>query len=182
MARTQGFVEITQENQVWLRDKGPREAMKILKIPTLKAPFVVRKLRSGIHKVMPTLRVMRGMAFALTELKRQGYFLGIITSNSKANVNQFLYYNQIDFFDYIRAGSGVFRKTYAIRIALLRNGFKKSEVMFVGDEIRDIEAAQKVGMAVTAVTWGINSRQGLQGVNPDFIVDTSEELIDVLSR
>ena len=61
------------------------------------------------------------------------------------------------------------------------NDLRKSEVAFVGDEVRDVEAARKVGMTVVAVTWGINSRQGLADANPDFLVDTAEELIKLLT-
>jgi phosphoglycolate phosphatase-like HAD superfamily hydrolase len=181
MAREYGFFEITEANRAVLRDKGPREVMRILEIPAYRVPTVVRGLRNGIREVIPTLRVMDGMAEALTELKRRGYFLGIVTSNLKRNVRQFLRHNHIDFFDYIRAGSGVFRKTYAIRMALFVNNLEKSEVMFVGDEIRDVEAARKVEVTVAAVTWGINSRQGLLGANPDFVVDSAEELLKLLS-
>jgi hypothetical protein len=30
--------------------------------------------------------------------------------------------------------------------------------LYVGDEVRDIQAAHKAGVAVAAVTWGFNSR------------------------
>ena len=181
MAREQGFLEITKENQAILREKGPREAMKFLEIPALKVPMVVRGLRSGVREAMPTLKIMDGMDIILADFKRRGYFLGIVTSNSKANVKSFLDTHRIDFFEYIRAGRGVFRKTYAIKMALFMNGLSKEDVMFVGDEIRDIEAAKKVGMTAVAVTWGINSREGLLRANPDFIVDTAQELLDLLN-
>lgn len=182
IAEEHGFLPITPENQGTLRDKGPREVMKALGIPAYKVPIVVRGLRSGIREAIPTLRVLDGMAVALKELRQRGYFLGIITSNSKRNVKRFLRANQLDFFDYIRAGSGIFRKTYAIRVALLLNGLKKDDVAFIGDEIRDIEAARKVGIAAVAVTWGINSKEGLLRANPDFIVNTADDLIRLFSQ
>jgi phosphoglycolate phosphatase-like HAD superfamily hydrolase len=181
MAREHGFREITAENETNLRDKGPREVMDILGIPAYKAPLVVRGLRRGIREMIPSLTVMPGMAIALAEFKRRGYFLGIITSNSKRNVREFLKHHGIDVFDYIRAGSGIFRKTYAIRMGLLMNDFHTSEVIFVGDEVRDVEAARRVGMTVVAVTWGINSREGLARANPDFMVNTAEELLNLLA-
>ncbi len=181
MAREYGFLEITSDNEATLRDKSPREVMWELKIPVYRASTVVRGLRNGIREAIPTIKVVDGMAEMLVELKRRGYFLGVVTSNSKRNVNQFFRHNRIDFFDYIRAGSGIFRKTYAIRMALLINDLRKSEVAFVGDEIRDVEAARKVGVTVVAVTWGLNSRQGLAGANPDFLVDTAEELSNLLA-
>jgi HAD superfamily hydrolase (TIGR01549 family) len=181
MAREQDFLEITPENETMLRDKGPREVMNLLEIPRYKALSVVRGLRNGIREAIPTLAVIDGMANVILELKRQDHFLGIVTSNSKRNVKKFLKRNKIDVFDYVRAGSGIFRKTYAIRMALFVNNLQKSDVMFVSDEIRDIEAARKVGVTAVAVTWGLNSKEGLLRAKPDFIVDTGEELMKLLA-
>jgi phosphoglycolate phosphatase len=181
MARKRGFLQITKENEESLRDQGPREVMKALEIPTFRAPFVVRGLRKGIRELVPTLKVAEGMASALLELKHRGHSLGIVTSNSQENVEEFLRCNNIDVFDHIQAGSGLFRKTYAIRMTILRNRLKKPEIIFVGDEIRDIEAARNASVTVVAVTWGINSKQGLLKAQPDFIVDTAKELTDLLA-
>ena len=48
--------------------------------------------------------------------------------------------------------------------------------IYVGDETRDVEAARKAGVQIIAVGWGLNSRASLLLQNPDFIVDSPEEL------
>jgi len=50
-------------------------------------------------------------------------------------------------------------------------------MLYVGDEIRDIRAARKVGIAVAAVTWGFNSQEALAAENPDFLVDSPEKFL-----
>lgn len=54
------------------------------------------------------------------------------------------------------------------------------EVIYVGDETRDVEAAKKVGVKVIAVTWGINSEKILRKQNPDYLIVKPKELIEVL--
>jgi phosphoglycolate phosphatase len=180
LAQKYGFAEITPENADELRAKSPRAVMKELGIPMLKVPTVVRSLRNGIRSVIPGVQCVEGVRVAILALREGGYRLGIVTSNSIENVRQFLKNNDMEIFDYLQAGAGVFSKASSIKKLMVRESLKKDETIFVGDEIRDIEAARKNGMKVVAVTWGINSREGLAGAEPNFIVDTAEELMEVL--
>jgi len=181
LAERHGFSEITPGNTDDLRSKGPREAMKALSIPAFRAPFVLRRLRIGIRRELPSIRTVRNMRPTLLALKQKGYFLGIVTSNSRENVLEFLKNNHIDFFDHIEGDVGLFGKARAIKRAIAQNRLPENGVVFVGDEIRDVEAAKKNGIPVIAVTWGTNSRAGFMRVRPDYIVDTTEELLKILA-
>lgn len=177
LAQRYGFVEITADNAEALRAKGPRAAMKALAVPVLRVPTVLRFLRSDLRSALPTLGFTDGMRAIVLALKEKGYQLGIVTSNSEENVRAFLASNDAEVFDFIQAGTGLFNKSIKIKRLIVREGLKKDEIVFVGDEIRDIEAARKTGMTSVAVTWGLNSREGLVAAEPDFMVDTAEELI-----
>ena len=177
LAREHGFVEITSENADMLRGKSPRSAIKALAVPLLRVPLVLRTLRSGIHLAIPNLVPAEGMRPAILALRERGYRLGIVTSNSKENVRAFLANNHLEVFDFIQAGTGLFNKAAKIEKMISRAELKNNELFFVGDEIRDIEAARENNMTSIGVTWGLNSREGLESAHPDFIVDTAEELL-----
>jgi phosphoglycolate phosphatase-like HAD superfamily hydrolase len=152
--------------------------MKSLGIPLHKVPLVVRSLRKGVHAASPNLHPTDGMRGAIIALRDGGYRLGVVTSNSKENVLTFLEKNDmLGCFDFIRAGVGVFSKGLAVRRTIANEGIENAGTVFVGDEIRDIDAAKKNGITAIGVTWGINSRDGLASAQPDFIVDTAEELL-----
>lgn len=51
---------------------------------------------------------------------------------------------------------------------------------FVGDETRDIEASQKAGIRVAAMTWGFASRSSLEAMQPDFMFENAGQLVDYL--
>jgi phosphoglycolate phosphatase-like HAD superfamily hydrolase len=57
---------------------------------------------------------------------------------------------------------------------------KPREILFIGDEIRDIDAAQETGVHIAAVTWGYNSRTALESAAPDHILDSPEEITELL--
>jgi phosphoglycolate phosphatase-like HAD superfamily hydrolase len=50
----------------------------------------------------------------------------------------------------------------------------------VGDSYVDIQAAQAVPMRVAALTHGYGTREVLTSANPDWIVDSLQELIPLL--
>jgi phosphoglycolate phosphatase-like HAD superfamily hydrolase len=49
-------------------------------------------------------------------------------------------------------------------------GYSAREILFVGDELRDIEAAQETGVHMAAVTWGYNSTAALEAAGPDYLI------------
>jgi phosphoglycolate phosphatase-like HAD superfamily hydrolase len=44
----------------------------------------------------------------------------------------------------------------------------KDEIIYVGDEVKDIETAHNVGIDVIAVEWGYNSAKALRKYNPEY--------------
>jgi len=50
-------------------------------------------------------------------------------------------------------------------------------VIYIGDEIRDVHAAQKAGVESGTVTWGFNSQELLSSANPDHIWGKPEEIL-----
>ena len=117
------------------------------------------------------------MKDTLTALKAQGYRLGIVTSNTRSTVDSFLNTQQLDsLFDFVHAGRGLLGKARILRRLVKQYRLQPAEVLYIGDETRDVEAAQQVAIATIAVSWGFNSRVVLEQQNPDVIIDDPREL------
>ena len=56
----------------------------------------------------------------------------------------------------------------------------KSDVYFVGDEVRDIDAGKKTGIKTIAVSWGYNTKDALAKEHPDYLIDSPLELKDIV--
>ena len=54
--------------------------------------------------------------------------------------------------------------------------FSKSNVYFVGDEVRDIEAGKKTRIKTIAVSWGYNTKDALARERPDYLIDSPLDL------
>jgi phosphoglycolate phosphatase len=63
---------------------------------------------------------------------------------------------------------------------LKRNGYKPSDAIYIGDEVRDVLACKAISLEVIAVTWGFETKSILEKSNPNYIVDSVDELSELL--
>jgi len=54
--------------------------------------------------------------------------------------------------------------------------------VYVGDEVRDIEAARKVGIKVIVVGWGFNKTRRLKAAKPNFFVTRPSQLVAAVRK
>lgn len=176
-----GFIQITPEELALLRNLTAREIIKYSGISLFRIPFLVKKVKSELKNKIHEFKPIPGIQEALIELQNQGYRLGIITSNSQENVTEFLKINHLDsLFEFIYSGVTIFGKTTIINNVLRQKQLKLQDVIYVGDETRDVEASKKANIKVIAVTWGFNSPEALAKEKPNFLIDQPSELLGVL--
>ena len=163
-----------------LRNLSSREILRQSKVSIFKLPALVRRIKIELNREIASLLPISGMTNALLTLKAEGHCLGIVTSNSKDNVDEFLKAQGLGhLFDFIYSGTSLFGKDRIIQRILRKNNFSFEHVIYVGDETRDIEAAQKIPVKVVAVGWGFNSVQALAQYYPDFLINHPHELVDI---
>lgn len=178
-----GYAPARPEDVPRLKNLSSREIVKQSKVSSFKLPFLLQRLRDELNREMHQVQPIAGMKTALLKLKQQGYRLGIVTSNSRENVIAFLKAQDLDsIFDFVVSGLALFGKGRVIQRLLRRYHLNPEDVIYVGDETRDIEAARKIGIKVISVSWGYNSSQALAAEHPDFLIHRPEELLQVLER
>ncbi len=165
-----------------LQNLNSREILKQSKIPMIKLPLLLRRLKTEMHREIGHLQPIVGMHDALTQLQQQGHQLGIVTSNTQDNVSVFLKKHQMEsLFEYVQAGVALFGKGRSIRRVLRQHQLAPHTVIYVGDETRDIEAAKAISIKVIAVSWGFNSSRALAEQHPDALVRAPHELADAIA-
>ena len=176
------YAQITPEEFLILRNLTSREIFKYSGIPLFKIPFLLKKVKKELKNKIPELKPIPEIEETLVELKENGNRLGIITSNSKSNVKEFLKINNLDnLFEFVHTGVTIFGKTTIINNVLKQKQIKIQEVIYVGDETRDIEASKKAQIKICSVTWGFNSEEALAKQNPDFLIHHPRELVEIIS-
>ncbi|MBE9224237.1 HAD-IA family hydrolase [Phormidium sp. LEGE 05292] len=176
-----GYLPATPEEISTIKDLTTREIIQQSGVAIYKLPFIIRKIIAELNNKIHTLSPVEGIKTALVELKNQGNQLGIITSNDKENVQVFLQNNELlDLFDFIYSGTRIFGKSRVINNFLRQANLRPAEIVYVGDETRDIEAAKKSNIKVIAVSWGFNSRNILKQQKPDFLIEHPQQLVEVI--
>ncbi|MCR4313329.1 MAG: HAD hydrolase-like protein, partial [Candidatus Roizmanbacteria bacterium] len=57
----------------------------------------------------------------------------------------------------------------------------RSEVIYVGDEIRDVEACKKTGIKIIGVSWGLHTIEALEKAGVDYITKKPLEIFKILA-
>jgi phosphoglycolate phosphatase-like HAD superfamily hydrolase len=179
LAARHGFRTVADPEAV--RGLSPFEFLRGHGIPLAKVPALVREMRAAHRGRMATTRLFPGLPPVLDALRRSGCRLGILSSNSRENILACLRANQAEaLFDPVVGYSRLLGKARPIRRLLRAGRFTVRDVLYVGDEVRDIEAARQAGVAVAAVTWGFNARDLLARHAPDHLIEHPGELLRVL--
>jgi len=175
-----GFRRLEESDLARARAMRTLELLAFLGLPARKLPKVARAGTDLLAARIRSIQPFPGLPELLTELRRRGYRLGIITSNSEKNVRAFLDQHGLDHFDFVRSSSKLLGKAREIRAVRKSGGYKRHHVLFVGDETRDIEACKKAGVRIAAVTWGYNTPQALLALAPDFLAPTPDDILKAL--
>lgn len=176
-----GYKKTTQEDVEYMRDMNSMQIIKTSGIPIFKVPFLLQMVKLELNHEIQNLKPIPGILEVLQILNNKEYKLGIVTSNSLENVKGFLERNEMNkLFSFVHAGSTLFGKNKAIKSFLKREGICPEEVIYVGDETRDIEAARKAKIKVIAVSWGFNSKAILAKHNPDLAINNPQDLVEAI--
>ncbi len=165
------------------RDKTPAEFLKQQKIPLWKLPALRQVVVSRQRGTMPHIRLHPGIPEVLAELAQRGCRLGILSSNSEENIRVCLRANGAEsWFDFVVGYPRLLGKKHVLRRILRRAGLAAPQLLYLGDEVRDIAAARDAGTDVAAVTWGVNSAHLLQQHAPTLLIDRPAQLLDLPIR
>lgn len=111
------------------------------------------------------------------------YFVGILTSNTTENVEHFLHKHGLkQFFSDVRSEFQVFGKHTSLKKIVRFHKIKKQQIIYVGDETRDIEASNKARIKSVGVTWGFNSEQALSRFKPFGIANSPQDIVNYVDK
>ena len=164
-----------------LKDLQLIDVAKELNIPKYKWPYLLFRGRKMMLARIDQIKPFDEINSLLKDLSNRKYSIYIMSSNSKKNIEIFLNkYNLKKYVHKIYGGVGLLNKAKNLNKIILKDNLNKSEVYYVGDEPRDIEASKKVNIKIISVSWGFNNKELLLKYNPDFIVDEPSSILKIV--
>ena len=183
LAKEFDYKPLERDELLKLKDLSSWEIIKQAGIPLFKIPFLFKRIQIELGKDIDRVKPILGIESVLFKLKYQGYRLGIITSNTEKNVKIVLNNHHLgSLFDFIYAETTIFGKHRLINDVIRKRKINRADIIYVGDETRDVRSAQKSRISVVAVAWGFNSKQVLAKQQPDFLVEQPLQLIKAIEQ
>lgn len=131
-------------------------------------------------KVQPNPKVKE----VLTSIKQMGVKLGLVSNNGRASVELSLKRMQLkELFDAITTRDDCEElkpDTGGIKKTLEELGVGVEEAVFVGDGVYDVAAAKALGVVSIAVPTGQSSIRRLVEAQPDYLINSIQNLPDLL--
>jgi phosphoglycolate phosphatase len=172
--------EIKPQELEILKKLSLKQRIKHLDFSMYKVPIIAPKIYSLYQDSLHELRLFDGMKETLFQLERKGYQTSIISSNSRENIMDFLDRNEVKSINSVLCSSSILGKDKLINRYLRENNLKPSEVIYVGDEQRDILACKKTGVKIIWVGWGYDSFEVVKKDKPDYQVFAPEEILEII--
>ena len=182
IAKKYGYKEITHDYIDELKHQPIHNIIKDLGVPYLKVFSLIKKgqkLMKEYHKSMDPYE--EDLKETLKILKSKLSYMGIISSNSKKNINTFLKNEKIDTMDFI-ISSPLFSKEIKINKLKKKLKLKDEDILYVGDEVRDIVSAKKANIDIASVTYGYNTKEYFSSENPTYFIDDLKELFNIIEK
>ena len=165
-----------------LRGLSAFEIAKEMKIHPWRILFLVGRGRRRMRSEMENIHPFKDMPETIAQLSKAGHKLYIMSSNSVQNIRPFLERHAMGTeFIKIYGGVGIFGKAHVLKKLLKQNDIDAKDAFYVGDEVRDIEAAKRAGVKIISVTWGYNNEESLNEHQPDFVVHQPREIVKIVT-
>jgi phosphoglycolate phosphatase len=170
------------EDVVAARGLTTREFLKQHRIPFWRLPRLVRRFQDAAAGDADKVKLYAGIAEVVAELAGRGLRLGVLSSNREDIIRRCLSANGVEvYFAFVVGYPRLFGKGKALRRIMRAEHVGRADVLYVGDEVRDVEAAHRAGVASAAVTWGFHAEPLLRGSRPDHLVTDPRQLLDLVS-
>jgi phosphoglycolate phosphatase len=159
-----GFAKLSHEELHSLRGLDSLAILKRFELPLWKVPRVAAHMRAlAKSERMP---LFDGVESVLRELHTRGVELAVVSSNGAETIRRTLGEEVSSSIGWYECGASMFGKAAKLRKVLAKSGCAACDAIYVGDELRDADAAASAGMPFGAVSWGYNDLDILLAKRP----------------
>jgi phosphoglycolate phosphatase len=174
------FRRVAPEEFGRYRDLHGKALLDTMQLPLWKLPIIVRAMRKRMALYDGELHPFPGVPGMLRELRDGGIEVAIVSSNARCNVERILGPENTALVNQFSCGVSMFGKAVKLKQLIARSDVSPHEAIYIGDEIRDGEAARKAGVTFGAVAWGQHSEAALRAQQPEHFFNSVPDIARVL--
>lgn len=176
-------LDLSDQEIAQLRNMSAREVIKYSGIPYWRLLRLLMKGKKLLSARLDELQIFPGIAEVLKQLHAKGFQVAVVSSNTEENIRKVLHREKIEsYVAGVYGNLGLFNKSRAFKAVLRDQRAQAHDAIYVGDEVRDIEAAKRGHIPVISVTWGYNGEDVLKKNQPTYLAHTPQELLKIITE
>lgn len=179
-SRLHGFRDVDDALIATLRGLSARDIIRALEVAPWKVPQVTIDMRRLMQRRIADVSLFPGVADTFGALAARGVKIAIATSNTEAVVRDRLGAPACDHVAHFACGISLFGKSRRLRALAREAGLRSGEMLYVGDEIRDADAARRANVAFQGVAWGYTAPGTLQMHCATPLLTRIDALLDIV--
>lgn len=175
-------LEVSKKDIAMLREMSAREVIKYSGVPYWRLLRLMVRGKKILGGRLDELKIFKGIPEMLKTLHEQGYPMSVVSSNSEVNIRKVLKREGVeDYMTAVYGNVGLFNKSRVFKSILRDQKVARHNAIYVGDEVRDIEASKKAKIPIVSVTWGYNGEKIIKRYQPTYIAHTPNELLKAIT-
>ncbi|MBC7541550.1 MAG: HAD hydrolase-like protein [Candidatus Sericytochromatia bacterium] len=180
LAAQRGYTPITMADLADIQQLSIADRWRALKVPIHHLPGLVIEVGRRYKAAIGQLAFYPGVPEMLGELQRRGVTAHILSSNTVANIRAFLDLHGVTAIESVHSARTLLGKNRAIATFMRNRKLTPKDLIYVGDEERDIVACRANDVRVIAVSWGFEALNVLERAQPDFLAHRTDELLPLI--
>lgn len=180
VARDWGFRQVEAKDAARFRHLSADAIFRELRVPRWRLPWIARDLRRRMARDIEQIALFEGIQSLLKQLAVSDLRVAIMSSNAAENIRTVLGPCLCAGIEAFECGAALNGKQQRLKRLSRRLGLPTAALIYIGDEVRDIEAARRAGAKAGAVTWGYNCESALRARAPDQLFRQVSEIADLL--
>ncbi len=149
-------------------------------MPLWKVPAIARHMRAAKASALSAIPLFPGVDDMLRRLSDGCVRLAMVSSDSEENVRATLGPVNAGLIGHYACEASLFGKPAHLRRVLKLSGVPARDALYIGDEVRDADAARRVGIPFGAVTWGFAAPEALRATTPAVMFESVAAIADLL--
>lgn len=180
-ADTFKYDRVKNEDIIATRNLNLHQRAKLFHFPMHKLHIILPKIYEYFRVHIQEVNVFDGIKGMLETLSQRDYEIIVLSSNAKENIELLLKKERIDTVSQVLTSSKLFGKDTVLKKFLKKKRLTPEDVLYVGDEVRDIIACNTIGIPFMWVSWGLDGYELIEKEKPKYVAHTPQDIIDILA-
>lgn len=159
-----------------------KERAAMYNFPLFKLPIIMPGIYKIYREQMALVTVKEGVRETIEHFIHEGYQVAVISSNKRTNIEAFFKQHHIEGIEEILTSSKIFGKDSMLKKFMKEQNIPTQSMLYIGDEMRDIEACHKVNVPVVALSWGYDAEPLLVAAKPTYLIKHIDDLPQIVAQ